>query len=174
MPHGAYLGMTTSGKTFAAQQEALDFHWQGIGLLILHKPRERWPLPAGPKIWQTDNPDDYLRMFWASRGCACFMELADADVEAADTRFHRCFTQGRHEGHRCYFLSQRAAQVHPNIRENCVSLHLFAVSSRAAKLWAEEFADDALLGAAEINPQDHLFYHIPARGTKARLVTLTA
>jgi len=110
MPHGAYLGMTTAGKTYGAQQSARDFRRRGIGVLVLHKPREPWP--ADCVSWQTDNPDEFLRMFWAARVCACFMELADADVEAADTRFHKCFTQGRHEGHRCYFLSQRAAQVH--------------------------------------------------------------
>lgn len=172
MPHGAILGMTTSGKTWAAQQQARDFRRRGIGVLVLHKPREPWP--ADCVSWQTDNPDEFLRMFWAARCCACFMELADADVEAADTRFHKCFTQGRHEGHRCYFLSQRAAQVHPNIRENCTSLFLFAVATKAAKLWADEFNDPALLGASGLNPQQHFCYHIPARGTAARLIKLSA
>lgn len=171
MPHGAFLGMTTAGKTYAAQQVARRFRSLGIGVLALHKPREPWP--AACVSWQTDSPDAFLAMFWASRGCACFMELADADVEATDTRFHKCFTQGRHEGHRCYFLSQRAAQVHPNIRENCTSLYLFAVSTKAAKLWADEFNDPALLGASALNPRDHLCYQIPERGLPARLVKIT-
>ncbi|HYC70018.1 MAG TPA: hypothetical protein VEB66_02355 [Opitutaceae bacterium] len=164
--------MTTSGKTFAAIQSARDFRRQGVGVLVLHKPREPWPSDAAS--WQTDDPDRFLRMFWAAKSCACFMELADADVEASDTRFHKCFTQGRHEGHRCYFLSQRAAQVHPNIRENCTSLCLFAVSTKAAKLWAEEFADDALLGASALNPAEHSFFYIPSRGVRARKMRLSS
>jgi hypothetical protein len=100
------------------------------------------------------------------------MELADADVSKWDTRFHLCFTQGRHEGHRCFYMSQRAAQVHPNIRENCESLCLFAVSMKAARLWAEEFNDETLLGAVNLPPR--AFYFKPSRFQPARLLTLFA
>ncbi len=161
MPHRAVIGQTGSGKTFAAQQMARDFRRRGVGVLGLHKPREPWP--ADCVSWQTADADEYLRMFWAARGCACFMELADADVEKSDDRFHRCFTQGRHEGHRCFYLSQRAAQVHPNIRENCESLCLFSVGMKGAKLWAEEFNDVALLGAASLDPKEHYFFYKASR-----------
>ncbi len=98
------------------------------------------------------------------------MELADADVDKWDARFHLCFTQGRHEGHRCFYISQRAGQVHPNIRENCESLCLFAVGMKAAKLWAEEFNDPALLGAVQLLPHSFLFK--PSRYQPARLLKL--
>lgn len=170
MPHRAIIGQTGSGKTFAAQQTAREFRRRGVGVIVLHKPREPWPSDC--VAWQTDEPDTYLRMFWASRGCACFMELADADVERTDDRFHRCFSQGRHEGHRCYYLSQRAAMVHPNIRENCESLCLFSVGMKGAKLWAEEFNDLALLGAATLRPADHFFFYKPSRSEPALKVRL--
>lgn len=170
MPHAAVIGQTGSGKTYAAQQMGRDFRRRGVGVLSLHKPREPWP--ADCVSWQTAEPDEYLRMFWAARGCACFMELADADIEKSDDRFHRCFTQGRHEGHRCHYLSQRAAQVHPNIRENCERLYLFSVGMKGAKLWAEEFNDPALLGAAELRPVDHWFYFKPSRSDPAMKIKL--
>ena len=99
------------------------------------------------------------------------MELADADVDKYDEGFHRCFTQGRHEGHRCIYISQRAGQVHPNIRENCESLCLFSVGMKAAKLWAEEFNDVALLGAVQLQP--HCFFFKPSRYLPARHMSLT-
>jgi hypothetical protein len=166
MPHRAIIGQTGSGKTHAGKVTALSMRRAGIGTLVLHEPREPWPAQCAS--WQTDDPATFLRMFWAA--CGCFMELADADVSKWDNRFHLCFTQGRHEGHRCFYMSQRAAQVHPNIRENCESLCLFSVGMKAAKLWAEEFNDEALIGAVQLPPQ--WFYFKASRYVPARLMKL--
>lgn len=167
MAHRAIVGQTGSGKTFAAQRMALAYATRGIGVLVLHKPREAWKLVG--KSWETDDPDAFLRMFWAARSCACFMELADADVSKFDERFHKCFSQGRHEGHRCFYITQRAGQVHPNIRENCESLCLFAVGMKAAKLWTEEFNDDLLLFTSTLQPHEFFFKanrYVPAKRMK--------
>lgn len=174
MPHRAIIGQTGSGKTFAAQSTALDFRRRSIpvGTLILHKPLEPWPSDDPRIFWQTDDPERFLWKFDRSRQCACFMELADALVDKWDERFWRCFTQGRHLGHRCFYVSQRAAFVHPNIRDNCESLCLFAVPQNAAKLWAMEFNDPLLLGAVNLPP--HWFYFKPDRYTPARLLTIKA
>ena len=168
MPHRAIIGQTGSGKTFAAQASARKYRGAGVGVLVLHKPREPWP--ADCVNWQTDDPERFLRMFWKSRQCACFMELADAEVSKWDDRFHLCFTQGRHEGHRCFYLSQRAGQVHPNIRENCESLCLFSVGMKGAKLWAEEFNDAALIGAVTLEPR--WFYFKRSRYLPAELLKI--
>lgn len=171
MPHGAIIGMTTSGKTTLGKYSAQDFVRQGIRTLILHKPREPWPKDA---VWfQTESPEEYLSV-WEQVGTenynkakysrdprvvsdACFMELADGIVDKWDDRFHKCFTQGRHDGHRCFYLSQRAASVHPAIRENCESICLFTVPKKAAQLWAEEFCDDKLLEAVTL-PKNAFIY----------------
>lgn len=163
MPHAAIVGLTTSGKTFCGQSLAAGFIRAGIKTLVLHKPREPWPRAS--VYWQTDNPELYLERFWREKSCACFMELADGVVDKFDDRFHLCFTQGRHEGHRCFYLTQRAATVHPAIRENCVSLYLFTVSAKGAALWAEEFCDDTLLKATTL-PQ-YVFLYKENRYTPA-------
>lgn len=161
--HAAIVGQTGSGKTYAAQSEAREFIKGDVKTLVLHKPREPWPRTAAS--WQTDDPAKYLAMFWRAKRCACFMELADAGVSKWDTEFHKCFSQGRHEGHRCFFLSQRAATVHPTIRENCSALYLFSVAPAAAKLWAEEFNDLELLKAVTLPPT--AFFYKPNRYTPA-------
>ncbi len=137
---------------------------------MLHKPREPWP--AGCANWQTDDPERFLWKFARSRSCACLMELADAEVDKFDDRFHRCFSQGRHDGHRCYYLAQRGEQTHPTIRDNCESLCLFSCTGRAAKPWAGEFNDPLLLAAATLDPQEHFFFlkfRGPAPARKLRL-----
>jgi hypothetical protein len=168
MPHRAIIGQTGSGKTFNAQRSAASYVRAGLGVLTLHKPLEAWP--RGCVSWQTDDPEKFLWKFDRSRGCACFMELADALVDKWDARFHRCFTQGRHLGHRCFYISQRAAFVHPSIRDNCGSLCLFAVNGAGAKLWASDFNDPALLGAVSLPPR--WFYFKASRYEPARLLTL--
>ncbi|MBA3849339.1 MAG: hypothetical protein C0502_05010 [Opitutus sp.] len=170
MPHSAIIGSTGSGKTTCGQQLAALAVAGGRGVLVLHKEREAWPLPAAPLVFQTHDPEHFLAVYWKARSCDCFMELADADVDKFDSRFHRCFTQGRHEGHRNFYLSQRAAMVHPNVRENCASLYLFAVPIKGARLWADEFNDETLLGATMLPP--HQFFHKPSRFAPARLVKL--
>lgn len=170
MPHRAIIGQTGSGKTHAAKSQARELRASGVATLVLHKPREPWP--ADCASWQTDDPALFLRMYWASKGCGCFMELADADVSKWDAGFHKCYSQGRHEGHRNFYLSQRAAMVHPNIRENCESLCLFSVPMKGARLWADEFNDEILLGAVHLPP--HQFYFKPSRFEPARLMKLSA
>lgn len=142
MPHAAIIGMTTSGKSTLAKRLCEEFNRAGIATLALIKPNE--PYPAK---WQTSDADKFLKKFWESRGCAVFLEMADAAVEKSDTRFHEVFSRGRHNGHRCFYVSQRHAQVHPCIRENCEHLYLFRVSNNSAKIWAEEFADDGIYQA---------------------------
>ncbi|RRJ96731.1 hypothetical protein Ga0100231_023390 [Opitutaceae bacterium TAV4] len=168
--HEAILGQTGSGKSHLAKHKASHLKASGIGVLVLHMDIEPWPLAC--HSWQTDDPAEFLRMFWAARNCACFMELADAEVDKYDLGFHRCFTKGRHFGHRCFFVSQRAAQVHPAIRENCTSLALFSVQADPAKLWSKEFNDPVLLKAASLPP--HCFYYKTNRYTPARLLKLSA
>ncbi|AHF91609.1 hypothetical protein OPIT5_16665 [Opitutaceae bacterium TAV5] len=157
--HRAIIGGTGSGKTFVAQQWAADFRRAGIGTLVMHKPREPWPAECAS--WQTPDPERLQAMFWRAKRCAVFMELADAHVNKWDDRFHQCFSEGRHEGHRCFFISQYGPQVHPLIRANCSSLALFATTKKAAKAWAEEFNDEGLMGAVTLPP--HMFYFKPSR-----------
>lgn len=169
MPHGAIIGMTTSGKTTLGKQLAASFMRANLPTLVLHKPREPWPDLSA--TWQTENPDEFLWKFARVQSHCCFMELADGLVDKYDSRFHTCFTQGRHDGHRCFYLSQRAATVHPAIRENCESLYLFTVDWDAAKIWSTTFVDRKLLEAPSLPP--HFFLWKPNRYTPAMQKHLT-
>ncbi len=159
MSHATIAGITESGKTYLARSLARGFVRSGVKTLVLHKPLEKWS--AQEATWQTADPDSFLGMFKRARGCACFMELSDASVSKWDKGFHECFSQGRHLGHRCHFLTQRAATVHPTIRENCTAVYLFCSAPPGCRVWADEFNDPFLLRAASLPP--HTFIHKPAR-----------
>lgn len=167
--HRAIIGGTGSGKTFSGQQSARRVRALGRSTLVLHLDMEPWPRECAS--WQTSDPDEFIRMYWAARNCDAFMELADADVDKFDDRFHKAFTRGRHWGHRNYFLSQYGPTVHPIIRANCTSLCLFAVNNMVAKAWSLEFNDPALLEAAKLPPR--WFYFKADRFTPVRLMQVS-
>jgi hypothetical protein len=165
MSHACIAGITESGKTHLARALARGFMRSWVKTLVLHKPLEKWGRDEA--AWQTSDPEAFLRMFDAARGCAVFMELADADVSKWDDRFHKAFSRGRHLGHRCHFLAQRAAMVHPAIRENCTAVYLFKSAPKGAQVWAEEFADDQLLKAGETTFPQYHFMHKASRFAQA-------
>lgn len=163
MPHGAFIGTTTSGKTFLARQLSKQAKAKGVQTIALHKPREPW---AKDEVdWQTSHVSVFLNYiqernqinqqrikdglaplggFWAS------MELSDAAAAKYDERVRKLFTEGRHDGHVFNYLAQRGVQVHPDIRENCIRLYLFACLGEAAKVWSKEFNDDNLKKAVNL------------------------
>jgi hypothetical protein len=166
--HTAVLGLTGSGKTHAAKCIARSLRRAGWGTIVLHKPGEHWGDDCAS--WKTDDPQRFARQYWRCRNVAAFMELADADVPKYDEEFRAMFTRGRHEGRHNFYLSQRAAQVHPDIRENCKSLLLFMATKNGAKLWADEKGDERLLNLPiplEIIPPEikaHIDPQNPPRG----------
>lgn len=176
MPHGAFIGLTTSGKTFGARAHArelmrADFPSEGHKIMVLRKPRERWD--EAECDFQTAFPEQFMAEYEKQRrinwdkgtSTAAFLELSDADANKYDKGIRKLFTEGRHDGFRFFYLAQRGEMVHPDIRENCVSLYLFTCGGKAAKAWADEFCDNELLKAATL-PQ-HIFMHKASRYSPA-------
>lgn len=140
--------------------------------MALHKPREPWLI--GKEVsWQTADAERFLAEIevqsWYNNkngtSTAAFMELSDAGVDKYDERIRKLFREKRHDGFRFFYLTQRAATVHPDIRENCTCLYLFTCGGAGAKLWADEFVDDEILKAAKLPA--HYFVHKPDRYTPA-------
>lgn len=183
MPHGAIIGTTTSGKTFLARQLSRQAKTKGLETIALHKPREPWTKEE--VTWQTSHVEVFLS-YIAERnninrqrisqgleplkGFWCSMELSDASAAKYDERVRKLFTEGRHDGHVFNYMAQRGAQVHPDIRENCVRLYLFACLGDAAKVWSKEFNDDELKKAVKLPPR--YFMMKTGRFEPAKLCTL--
>lgn len=151
MPHAIIAGMTMSGKTHLARSIATARIAAGGGVLVLTKPRDVWPLPPGPgPVFQTADPELFLRTLKGARNCFVFVEATDArtadgeQLDKCDTRFHALATDSRHDGHEVFFLCQRPVALSPTIRENVSRLFLFRVGRLSASTLAEEFADPIL------------------------------
>lgn len=160
MSHGTIAGMTESGKTHLAKMALGPIFAKRVRVIVLHKPKEIWPKESCH--WQTSDPEEFLAYYERvarynekeGASAVAFMELSDSDATKYDIRFHKLFTQGRHDGFRCFFMTQRAASVHPAIRENCSLIYLFNCAVKAGIVWAEEFNDDKLKLTANL-PAHH-------------------
>jgi hypothetical protein len=151
--HGLFLGETGGGKTTKARRLAAAFGAQGIPVLAYVPEGAAWPEAA--RVFHDEAR--FITTCDAARRCAIFVEMSDAVVSRYNEEFTRLATWYRNLGHRCFFLAQRHTQINPTIRDQCGMLWLFRVGAKTAAILAEEFVDDALLGAPGLGDYHYLF-----------------
>lgn len=135
MAHVLLLGMTLSGKTYKAKALARDYKRNGIGVLVLD--------PLQDPEWQadyiTDDPAKFLDVFWQSRSCMAFMDEGGESVGRYDTTMQKTATRGRHWGHVCHYVAQKATQLAPVVRDQCTRLFAFCQSYKDGRVLADEW-----------------------------------
>lgn len=153
MAHVLILGMTQSGKSTFGKQLAAQYKQRGVRVGVLD--------PLGDPGWnadfRTDDPAEFLQVFWESRQCAFFIDEAGDCVGRFDDAMMRTATRGRHWGHRVHYMSQRGAQIARTVRDQCSSLALFTTSLEDSKIHANEW-NKSELRTAHTLPQGHYFY----------------
>lgn len=151
--------MTESGKTTFAKQlcQRLSAQKEPTGVLD--------PLcdPAWGAQYQTSDPDEFLRVFWASKGGYWFIDEGGDVAGQYDDTMRKTATRGRHWGHSCFYLSQRGAMLNATIRAQCRHLFLFCSAADDCKILAREFNEPRLLTATNL-PQGH-YMHMAKFGT---------
>ena len=152
--HCLLLGMTESGKTSLAKQLIIAFQAKGIHCISLD------PLgdPSFGADFVTADPGEFARIWKSSRSCACFIDEAGT-VGKFSGHIREAATKGRHWGHHFYFMSQKATQIEPLVRDQCGGLFLFRSGMQSRKTLAEEFDAPQLL-----EPLEMLQYHHCTRG----------
>lgn len=170
MAHGLIIGMTESGKSHLAKSLARSIAALGAGVLVLHKPNEPWPLPRAAHVWQTADPERFLAIARRAVSCSAFLEMTDArhgadpegeQIDVYDRRFHALATDSRHNGLQCFFIAQRSASIHPNIRENCGRVFLFKCGPLTARTVYDETAEPLFLKAPDL-PMRHYIERLRA------------
>ena len=145
VPHVLILGMTESGKTSLARAMCHAYKARGISTLVLDPLND----PRWQADFQTSNPADFLRVYWANKKCAAFIDEGGLVAGRFDDTMITTATQGRHWGHNNHYISQRATLLSLTIREQCSELYLFAMAKAGCKSLAEDFNKPQLLEASE-------------------------
>lgn len=153
MPHTLILGMTESGKTTLARKLARRYQHKGIPVLVLDPYRSS----AWNADFLTDNPDSFLEVVKDSKSCALFIDECGAFAESGfSDSLLWIATNSRHFGHNAHFITQRAQQISPTIRDQCSHLFLFKQSFDDSKLLTRNFATDELLAAPSLKKGEYI------------------
>ncbi len=145
--------MTESGKTTKARRLAASYKMQGIGVIVLDPLRD----PGWNADFITDDQEEFLDVFWRSRSCAAFLDEGGESVGRYDLAMQKTATRGRHCGHSCHYVAQKATQLAPIVRDQCSHLFLFTSGLASAKMLAEEFNKPDLLQATQL--QMYSYFH---------------
>lgn len=158
MPHSLIVGQTESGKTTLAIHLAQEYQKRGIKVAVLD--------PMLDRRWSadfiTDDPQAFTAVARSSRRCALFVDESGAVIGRYNDEFFWLATQARHLGHNSHFITQRAAQLNPTVRDQCGHLFAFRLSFRDAKVLSDEYGMRELSTAYEL--QKFHFYWIPRFG----------
>lgn len=162
MAHALFLGMTESGKTSLAKMMARQFKKKGVGILVLDPLRD----PDWNADFITDDPGEFLEVFFNSRRCMVFIDEAGENVGRFDKAMVKTATKGRHWGHSVNYLTQRATLVSLTVRDQCRNLYLFASGYKDCKMLENEFNSPELLNAPSLKALE--FYAASKHGDTAK------
>lgn len=145
MPHTLIIGTTESGKTRLAQVLEREYAQRGTASLVLDPLRDpRW---TGHRFTDADEFNEVVRK---STRCAVFVDESGEVMGRYDDTLTWLATRARHYGHNSHFITQRPAQLNKTVRDMCSHVIMFRISRGDAKLLAEEFVNDDLLGASQL------------------------
>jgi hypothetical protein len=165
MSHTLIIGMSESGKTSLAKQIAANMRARNIRTMALDPLRD----PAWPVDFITADQHEFLRTFWASKKCAAFMDEGGQSVGRYNLAMQETVTKGRHWGHACYLIAQKATQLAPVVRDMCSTLFVFSVAPSSAKMLAEDFNNDLILQASTLKQFEFICVHKFGRAYRGKV-----
>jgi hypothetical protein len=129
-----------------------QFRREGIPVLVLD--------PDLRKDWNadfiTDDPDHFLAVVKANRRCALFIDEGGITVGRYPKEMEWTATNSRKWGHRAFFIAQRASQISPTVRGQCVSVLVFRQATEDAKILAREFVSDKFKEASTLAQGEYI------------------
>lgn len=143
-----------SGKTTLAQKIVEEHRKAGFGILVFD--------PMDDPDWKCDRQftqfEPFLECAYKATRCLLVVEECGTVVgQYPKPRVEWLGTRARHWGHRTLFIGQAPVQISATMREQCATLFAFKTNKRRAQMWADEFIDDDILKAQEL--EQYQFIH---------------
>ena len=131
--HSLIVGMTESGKTTLAKRLATNIMGRQKPVLVLDILGSKWNCN-----YQTHKIDEFMGIVKDIQNSYIFVDEA-GEVGKLDKEFYWLATRSRHLGHSVFFITQRAKQLAPIVRNQCKNLFLFCSSYMDCKSLYEDF-----------------------------------
>jgi hypothetical protein len=145
--HKLITGTTLSGKTTIARRLAALYTAAGRDVIVLDEMMDpKWIDESGAKFL-TDDPQEFLATFWASRNCAVFIDEAGEVVGRYDKAMAQTATRGRHWGHICHYIVQRPALLDKTVVTQCTEAYVFVSEPDDLDLLAKRYLCPAIRDA---------------------------
>ncbi len=159
--HTLVVGRTNSGKTWICKKLAKRYKKKGYKIIVLD--------PMCDKEWEadyiTDDVNEFLREFWGSQNCVVFVDESAQMIGRHNPEMERIAIQGRHFGHRIFFITQRGKQVSVNVRAQCSELICFKQSLDDTKDLANEFVDEKINQAHTLKKLEFIWHFDGDKGS---------
>ena len=129
------VGATESGKTTLGAELAGEFKKHDYKIIVLSAVYD----PRWKADYYTEDPQEFLGVFWDSEGCIAFIDEAGETVGRYDEAMDKVATRGRHRGHSVFFILQKATRISLTVREQCSRAFIFQSAPSTAAVMADEF-----------------------------------
>lgn len=143
MAHCLIIGRTMSGKTTFAKKKAKALMAAGYHTIVL----DPFLDPEWGATYITSSQEDFLAAVWRNRQCAVFVDEGGSTIGKYNRVMEELATRGRHFGHKCFFIAQRAKQLSTTVRTQCSELVIFKQAQIDTKDLAAEFVEPCILQA---------------------------
>jgi len=150
--HVLILGITQTGKTTLAFRLAQKYSATGVNVLVLD-PDKRSGWNAD---FLTDDPEAYLNVVKVNKSCALFIDESGQMIGRYAKEMAWLATNSRKWGHKAHFITQRATQLDPTVRNQCTTIILFKQSLNDTKILSNEFVSTELEAAHTLNQGEYL------------------
>lgn len=175
MINGGIFGPKLSGKTTLAKRLVADIHRiEGRTSLVLDPHFEQWPKGChlAPKRFNEKgepfaDEESFWTGVWKTKNCLVVVEEAAATIRR-DRDLVPVFTRLRHCNHKLLVIGHSGMDLLPVMRQQLDVIYLFRQPPSAAKVWAETFCEQGLIGATEL--QQFEFLHCSLYGTPKKYI----
>lgn len=166
--HLGIFGMTESGKSTTAKVLIEVFKKKGVSSLLLDPLED----PSFNADFKTSDPDLFMKVVFSSEKCLVIVDESGDAIGHYNPVMQKLATKGRHWGHTCIFLTQKATQIPPIIRDQMGAVFLFGSGSQSCKAIAEEFNSKEFLTGSELKKGEFIYktrFGSPVRGSIFRV-----
>jgi GTPase SAR1 family protein len=152
--HNIVVGQTESGKSTLVKRliKAIkaETGMQSVVLDPLHD-------PTFDADWQTSNAQNFLKCVFDSKNLVVVVDEAGETIGHYEKEMFKLATRGRHCGHICFFIAQRAKLIHPTVRNNCGAAYIFNQSFDDCKMLSNDFNDAKIIEAANFVEGEYFY-----------------
>lgn len=120
----------------------------------------------------TSDPEQFLKIVWASRQCAIFVDESGDMIGKYNNVMNELATRARHWGHKSHFICQRPKQLSTTIRSQCSELAIFKQSLNDTKDLADEFVEPMINQAHSLEKGEFIFVRDNQKPVKLSAFTL--